>query len=263
MRSSRMRLHAGALRVVSRRAPGCVQLQTSGVLPELRGAAHGRERSLAGRRGVARAASAPVGAEFPVPTAFPVCQLARDHGPGAGHRLPRDRDAPGQASGIHKKDSQDRRGHPDPVLRQCTQPKKPGSEKTGVSKKPGSGLAMPHSRKNRGLVLQCHIRISDGYDGYGYNHLGYGDSLLNTLNLQDDSASLLSGLRTKVYGLNISSQATHNKTPILNESTERFGTAGSANICLKHWKRFRRMQRTGFGFTITNGHTKPTVVDHH
>ena len=41
-------LSAGALRVVSRRAPGCLQLQTPRLLPQLRGAAHGRKRRAAG-----------------------------------------------------------------------------------------------------------------------------------------------------------------------------------------------------------------------
>ncbi|ECT2818379.1 hypothetical protein DZG16_24640 [Salmonella enterica subsp. enterica serovar Infantis] len=30
-----------------------------------------------------------MGVELPVSAAFPVCQPARDHGVGAGHRLPR------------------------------------------------------------------------------------------------------------------------------------------------------------------------------
>ena len=89
-----------------RRALGCLQLQMSGFLSALRDAAHDRERSPVGRRCVARAAhtqstrcargagSVPVGVEFPVVAAFPVCQPARNHGPGAGHRLPRDCDAP-------------------------------------------------------------------------------------------------------------------------------------------------------------------------
>ena len=54
--------------------PDYVQQQTARFLPQLWGAAHGRERGPVGRRGVARAAHAPVAVEFPVPTAFPVCQ---------------------------------------------------------------------------------------------------------------------------------------------------------------------------------------------
>ncbi len=63
-----------------------------------------------------RTTHASVGVELPVSAAFPVCQPARDHGVGAGHRLPRHCHAPGQESGPYPPSGQDGRGHPDPAF---------------------------------------------------------------------------------------------------------------------------------------------------
>jgi len=49
------------------------------------------------------ARSTMLGAEFPVSTTLSVCQPAGDHGPGAGHRLPRDCHPPDQKSGLDEK----------------------------------------------------------------------------------------------------------------------------------------------------------------
>ncbi|MDC9197232.1 transposase [Escherichia coli] len=46
-----------------------------------------------------RTTHASVGVELPVSAAFPVCQPARDHGVGAGHRLPRHCHAPVKKAG--------------------------------------------------------------------------------------------------------------------------------------------------------------------
>ena len=69
--------------------------------------------------------------------------------------------------------------------------------------------------------------------------------------------------KRRVLGLNIFSQASLNKTPILNGITAQSGTAGSVNISSKHWRKFRTMQRNGSGFTIMSDHIKLMAASHH
>jgi len=89
MRSPGAWLPARAMQPLPCRAPGGFQLQMPRVLSQLRGAAHGRECGPVGRRGLARTAHAPMGAELSVSIALSVRQPAGDHDRGAGHRLPR------------------------------------------------------------------------------------------------------------------------------------------------------------------------------
>jgi hypothetical protein len=44
-----------------------------------------------------------MGVEFPIPATFSVCQLTRDHGAGAGHRLPFHRHADDHKAGYTQK----------------------------------------------------------------------------------------------------------------------------------------------------------------
>ena len=44
---------------------------------------------------------------------------------------------------------------------------------------------------------------------------------------------------------------------------EQLGTAGSASIYLRHWKKYRTMQRSGSGFTIMNALIKPMAASRH
>ncbi len=108
-------LSARALRQLPRRAPGGVQLQTPGLLSELRRPTHGGERRAAGRRGVSRTAGEPVGVERAVSVALPVCQPPRDHGRCARYCLPLHRHAPDQEGGVLPSHGPGRRGHCDPT----------------------------------------------------------------------------------------------------------------------------------------------------
>lgn len=116
---------AGTLRELPRRAFGCVQLQTPWLLPDLRGATHGRKCRATGRRSLARTAHAPMGAQVPFSTALSVRQPPSNHGAGAGDRLPRDCEAPDQEGGIDSQDRSHRSGHADPALWQCAVPQHP------------------------------------------------------------------------------------------------------------------------------------------
>jgi len=111
-------LPAGALRQLSHRTPGGVQLQTPRLLSQRWGTTYGRKRRVTGGRGFAGTAHAPMGAQLPVSAAVPVCQPTDHHGPGARHRLPMHRHAPGQEGWVFLQDGPDRRGHLDPALRQ-------------------------------------------------------------------------------------------------------------------------------------------------
>ena len=62
--------------------------------------AHGRERGVAGGRGVPRAAGAAVGAERSVRVALPLREPPCHHGLGARHLLPLHRHAPDQEGGV-------------------------------------------------------------------------------------------------------------------------------------------------------------------
>ncbi len=135
MRSPRARFSARALRVLPCRAPGGLQLQAARVLPQLRRAAHGRKRGAARRRGVSRAAGAAVGAQRSVSLALSVRQPPRNHGRGAGHRLPRHRHASRQAGRLQCEARPHRRGDADPALWQCAQ----------------SQPALPHAVPRRGV----------------------------------------------------------------------------------------------------------------
>jgi putative transposase len=73
------------------------------------------------------------------------------------------------------------------------------------------------------------------------------------------SHELSVGLNRRVFGLNISSQASLNRTPTSNATTEQSDTAGSVNTYSIHWSKYKTMQRTGFGFTIMKDHIKRMV----
>ena len=73
-------------KVIAARPQDCICCK----LCELRCPAGGGERSLAGGRSSAPVAGTPVGAEFSLPVAIPVCQPTGDHGPGLEYRLPSD-----------------------------------------------------------------------------------------------------------------------------------------------------------------------------
>ena len=75
--------------------------------------------------------------------------------------------------------------------------------------------------------------------------------------------TLLIGARNGIFALNIFNQATLSKMPISNEPIEPFATAGQANIFLKHWMKYKTMQRNGYGFTITSGLIKRMLGSHH
>ena len=79
------------------------------------------------------------------------------------------------------------------------------------------------------------------------------------LNLPATSSSV--GPNNKTSGLNIFNQENHNRMHILNDITEQSGSVGSANTYLIHWNKYKTMQQSGFGFTITNDHIKLTVDD--
>jgi hypothetical protein len=72
--------------------------QEARFLPQLRHPTHGRECRAAGRRGLSRAAGAPMGR--PLSVAFPVRQPPRGHGSCARQRLPLHRHAPDPEGGV-------------------------------------------------------------------------------------------------------------------------------------------------------------------
>ena len=115
LRAARTRLPAGRLRRLPGRAARRLQLQEARVLPELRRAAHGRERDPPRRRGVSRTARAPVGAERTAPLAVPVRQRSRDHERGARRRPPLSGRTPDRQSWTPEEGSAHRCGHPDPA----------------------------------------------------------------------------------------------------------------------------------------------------
>ncbi|EHC71416.1 transposase InsE [Salmonella enterica subsp. enterica serovar Montevideo str. S5-403] len=116
------RFPARGVRAVPGREAGGLLLQEARLLPQLRGAAHGRERAAPGGGGVWPAAGAAMGAEFSVPAALPVRQQAGGHRPGAGHRASCDRRLVGRSSRRRPRQRAMRRGDPDPALRQRAEP---------------------------------------------------------------------------------------------------------------------------------------------
>lgn len=61
------------------------------------------------------------------------------------------------------------------------------------------------------------------------------------------------GLKNATSNCSLSSQANHNKMPLLSVITVRFGMIGWRIICLTLSLRFRTMQHNGYVYTITKG----------